>query len=184
MPEPELDCSSPEFLGKMSECKQLTIAEITGCVKDMAGVMKKLAAENLCAGMTVADKTAPMKIFDKMKSDKCTALEDKCKAANQVGAKPAAQVEKEAIAALTDFRSRMCACKDKACAEPIRLEMNAWGDKMAKESSEFQPSEAVAKQVTQLVTDYSNCMLVIANNDKSPSPIGSGSARAGSGSAN
>lgn len=184
--EPQLDCNSSEFLGQMSACKQLTIGEITECVKDMAGVMKKMATEDLCATLTVsADANAAQKIFDKMKSPKCEVLETKC-APPTASPADAAKVEKQTIASLTDFKTRMCACKDKGCAETIRNEMNAWGEKMARESPNFQPSPATTQQVTALVNDYTNCMLKVAADDPKPSPAGSGSGSAkaaGSGSA-
>lgn len=181
MPEPELDCSSPEFLGKMGECKQITVGEIGECVKDMAGVMKRLVTEDLCGGLTVADKTAVMKIFDKLKSDKCEALEARCKGTagpnvqpNTTGT-PNAKLEQETIASLTEFKQRMCACKDQACGETVRAEMSSWGERMAKQHTDFKPSDSASNQVKELVNDYTNCMLKVAGEPAPPpmqAPIG------------
>jgi len=178
MAEPELDCANPEFLGKMSECKQLTIGEITECVKDMAGLVKKLASDDLCAAMSATDKMAVMKIFDKLKSPKCEALEAKCsKPAAATGGPASEKLEKDTIAAIAGFKAKMCGCADKACAEVVRADMTTWGEKMAQEHSNFQPSPAASTQITGLVNDYTNCMLKIAGEGSSDSDAGSGSAK-------
>ncbi len=164
MQEPELDCSNPQFLGKMSECKQVTIAEMTDCVRDMAGVMKKMAGEDLCAGVKVGDKTAVMKIFDKLKSEKCEKLEAKCGAGSGAAIdRPAdPKLEAETITAVTGFKDQMCKCADQACAEKVRAEFTTWGEQMQAKHAAFQPSAEATSKVTALINDYTNCMLKIA----------------------
>ena len=177
MPEAELDCNSPNFIAKMSECKDLTIGEVSDCVKDMGGVMKSFAAMDHCSALKAGDADAAMKMFGKMKSPKCEAIETKCmgKAGPTVEPKttgvPSEKVEKETIAGLTDFKTKMCACKDKACGETVRAEMSAWGERMAKEHTDFKPSAAATTQVTDLVNDYTNCMLKVAGEPPPPVPM-------------
>jgi hypothetical protein len=158
-PEPELDCNSPEFLGQMGMCKELTIGEISDCVQDLTVVMKKLAAEDLCGTLKITAGTPPtMEIFEKMKSAKCAILETKCQDKAGSGHAMSPDLENKTLAALSDFKGKMCACKDKACVEPVRQEMNRWGEKMAMQNPEFRPSPETAARIAQIVSDYTTCM--------------------------
>lgn len=158
-PEPELDCSSPEFLGQMGMCKELTIGEISDCVQDLTVVMKKLAAEDLCGTLKITAGTPPtMEIFEKMKSAKCAVLETKCQDKAGGGHAMSPDLENKALAALSDFKGKMCACKDKGCAEQVRQEMNRWGEKMATQNPDFRPSPEGAARIAQIVNDYTTCM--------------------------
>ena len=174
-PEPELDCNSPEFLGQMGMCKELTIGEISDCVQDLTQVMKKLAAEDLCGTLKITAGQPPtMEIFEKMKSAKCAVLETKCQSKAGSGHEMTPDLENKTLAALSDFKGKMCACKDKVCAEPVRQQMNKWGEKMAAQNPDFRPSPEVAARIAQVVNDYTNCMLIAAGDNSKP---GSGSAK-------
>ncbi len=157
-PEPELDCNSPEFLGQMGMCKELTIGEISACVQDLTVVMKKLAAEDLCGTLKILPGQPPtMEIFEKMKSAKCAVLETKCQSKAGSGHEMTPDLENKTLAALSDFKGKMCACKDKTCAESIRQRMNDWGQKMAAQNPDFRPSPEVAARIAQVVNEYTNC---------------------------
>lgn len=175
--EPELDCSNPEFLGQMGVCKELTVGEISACVQDLAGVMKKLAATDLCGTLTITPGKPPTdEILSKVKSEKCAVLETKC--ADKPGAghgSASPDLEQKTLAALSDFKGKMCACKDKACADSVRQQMNTWGEQLASKHPEFRPSPDTAKRLAEITNDYMNCMLKLAGDNSGGS--GSGSAQ-------
>jgi len=174
-PEPELDCNSPEFLGQMGMCKELTIGEVSDCVQDLTVVMKKLSAEDLCGTLKITAGTPPtMEIFEKMKSAKCVVIETKCQDKAGSGHAMAPDLENKTLAALSDFKGKMCACKDKACAETVRQDMNRWGEKMAAQNPEFRPSPETAARIAQIVSDYTTCMTTA---DGAAPGSGSGSAK-------
>ncbi len=178
--EKELDCSSEDFLGKMGECKEITVGEITDCVKDMASVMKKFAGEDLCSGMKAGDKDAITKIFDKMKSTRCEALETKCKGtdkaadpANAGGGQMDDKLAEEALVKVKEYTGKMCACKDKACASEVSGAMNKWGEEMAAKNPNVKPSPAMTKKLTDAATEYAACMTKLVAEEpplQSPTP--------------
>lgn len=67
-----------------------------------------------------------------------------------------------AILKMTEFRTRMCECKDKACADKVQEDMTAWAQQMAKDAptaKSQQPSEDQIKKMTEAATLYSECMV-------------------------
>ncbi len=72
------------------------------------------------------------------------------------------------IAAVSDLKGRMCACKDRPCAEKVVQDMAAWGQANAGKKLPT-PSDEDTRQMTELVTAYSDCMSRLIT-DAPPSP--------------
>ncbi len=66
----------------------------------------------------------------------------------------------EAMAKMSEFASRMCDCKDKACADRVQEDMTKWSTEMAKSSPglDYKPSEAQMKRMTEVGMKFSECM--------------------------
>ena len=64
----------------------------------------------------------------------------------------------EAMAKMEGFKTAMCACKDKACAEKVSKDMAAYGESMkGKEQDPKSISEADKKKMTDIVMEMSKC---------------------------
>ena len=94
----------------------------------------------------------------------------------------------DAIAKMTELKDKMCACKDKACADQVTQEMSKWGaDHKAGDTA--KPSDDDQKKLAAVTQDMSACVtkLMTAAVAGSAAAAGSGSdagsAAAGSGSA-
>ncbi len=82
----------------------------------------------------------------------------------------------EAIAKMTDFKDRMCACKDAACAKAVNEEMTKWAQEEAKKTNgPVSLSEADQKKSSEIGTALGECLQKAGG--------GPGSGAAGSGSA-
>src|SRR5215470_5037913 len=86
----------------------------------------------------------------------------------------------EALAKMTDFRDRMCACTDKPCADKLNTEYMEWANKTSGGDKPTQMSEEDAKKITDVSLKYNECMSKW--NAGSGSDMGSGSAGSDSGS--
>jgi hypothetical protein len=65
----------------------------------------------------------------------------------------------EALAAFQGFSKKMCACKDKACADKVNEEMAKWGTEMAKKATATsKPDPEMAKKMADVATKYTECM--------------------------
>jgi hypothetical protein len=169
--EKELDCASEDFLGKMGECKDLTVAEITDCVKDMSTVMKKFSTEDLCSTVKAGDKETVTRIFEKMKSSKCELLETKCQAGAGSGGQMDDKLAEEALVKVKEYSAKMCACKDKGCATQISEAMNKWGEEMAAKNPNVRPGPEMTKKLTEAATEYAACMSkLVAEEAPAPAP--------------
>jgi hypothetical protein len=93
-----------------------------------------------------------------------------CKKKNNAG---------EALAKMTDFRDRMCACADKPCADKLNQEYMDWANKSSGGDKPTQMSEEDAKKITDVSLKYNEC-LSKWNAAGSGSDTGSGSAGSGS----
>jgi hypothetical protein len=67
------------------------------------------------------------------------------------------------IGTFTYFKSKMCACTDKACADAVHNDVTAWGQEMATRQSEEtpKPTEPETKAITDVVNQYSECMVKV-----------------------
>ena len=65
------------------------------------------------------------------------------------------------IQAFTAFRDDMCKCVDKACADAVQERMTKWSVKMANEAEQNRdkPSEEGMKRLTEIGTQYGECMV-------------------------
>jgi len=98
------------------------------------------------------------------------ALAGGCKKKNNAG---------EALAKMTDFRDRMCACTDKPCADKLNTEYMDWANKSSGGDKPQQMSEEDAKKITDVSLKYNECMSKWSSAG-SGSDMGSGSAGSGS----
>jgi hypothetical protein len=65
----------------------------------------------------------------------------------------------EAVAAMTEFKAKMCACQDAKCAELVSNEMTKWGEEQAKDTREpAKMSEEETKAFVQIGEDMGKCM--------------------------
>lgn len=100
-----------------------------------------------------------------------------CKKKNSAG---------EALAKMTDFRDRMCACADKPCADKLNQEYMDWANKSSGGDKPTQMSEDDAKKITDVSLKYNECLAKWsgAGNGSDTGSAGSGSdTGSGSGSA-
>jgi hypothetical protein len=160
MPDKDIDCSDSKFTDQMSGC-DATVGQMVDCVTDMAAVMKKFASEDTCATMKVGDKDRAMAVLDKMKSPKCEVME-KC---GKKGGKKSAKAgggntqAKEALVKVEGFKTQMCECKDKACADGVNTAMTKWATEMAKQANnDDKPDADIAKKMTDVMGAYTECM--------------------------
>ena len=73
---------------------------------------------------------------------------------------------KESLAKMEGFQKRMCACKDKKCADKVNDDMTKWGTEMAKNSRpDGRPSQDVIKKSVDVMTKYTECMTKLMTAD-------------------
>lgn len=97
------------------------------------------------------------------------------------GAGGAAAGTGELLATATSFRDRMCACKDKACADGVQQDMTRWSMEQAKAAASVTIDQATVTQMTTVMEAYSKCMtgaLGTSVGASAGSGAGSGSAAA------
>jgi hypothetical protein len=167
----EIDCNDKKFSGEMSAC-DATVGELTECVNDMNGVLKKFATEDACGMLKVGDKDGLGAFFDRMKSPKCDAMETKCKAGKARADKSGGggdALAQEALTKVDGFRDQMCACKDKDCATKVSDAMTKWGNEMASKVGKEKPEIAIAKKMGESVTKFTECMTKLMM-DAAPAP--------------
>ncbi len=72
---------------------------------------------------------------------------------------------------MTEFTDRMCACKDKACAEALSDEMSRWGTEIAKQPHmDEKVSDADAKRMADITDRFSKCMTALYTSGGSATP--------------
>jgi hypothetical protein len=87
----------------------------------------------------------------------------------------------EVVTKMTEFKDKMCACKDAACAKTVNDEMTKWNqEQQTKNKDGVKLSEADQKTATEIGTAMGDCM------QKASAPAAgsgdmAGSAAAGSG---
>jgi len=93
----------------------------------------------------------------------------------------------EALAKMTDFRDRMCACADKPCADKLNQEYMDWANKSSAANTSTQISEEDARKINDVGLKYNECFAkwsgAGSGSDMGSGSAGSGSDMAGSGSA-
>lgn len=64
------------------------------------------------------------------------------------------------------FSNRMCACKDRACADGTNEAMTKWGMELAKQPRpEEKPDPDLAKKSADIMTRYTECMTKLLTAD-------------------
>jgi hypothetical protein len=65
----------------------------------------------------------------------------------------------EAMAKMTEFKDKMCACKDAECAKKVNDEMTKWSqEQQGKTKEPVKMSEADQKKATEIGTAMGECM--------------------------
>jgi hypothetical protein len=69
----------------------------------------------------------------------------------------------DGIAKMTEFKDRMCACKDRACTERVTEEMTRWGQEQAKvgAAKDVTMSEEDRRKSVALSEEMGKCMTKI-----------------------
>jgi len=62
------------------------------------------------------------------------------------------------MAKMTEFKDKMCACADTACAQKVSDEMTKWSQEQIKGGAPPKMSEDDTKKATQIATDMGACM--------------------------
>jgi hypothetical protein len=67
----------------------------------------------------------------------------------------------EAMAKMSEFKDKMCACKDKKCADDVQAAMSTWSAESAKSAGDKKPEapdEKTMKEMQEVGTKYGECM--------------------------
>ena len=93
----------------------------------------------------------------------------------------------EAMAKMTEFKDKMCACKDAKCAQGVQEEMTKWSQEMAKNAGDKKPepmSEEDTKKYSEATTKMAECaQKAMGAGGADPGSAAAGSAEAGSAAA-
>lgn len=88
----------------------------------------------------------------------------------------------DAVAKMTAFKDRMCACKDKACTDEVTAEMARWGSEQ-KAGEPGKVSEADQQKLTAVSEEMSRCMAKIMADAAGSAAVGSAAEGSAAGSA-
>jgi len=92
----------------------------------------------------------------------------------------------EAMGKMNDFRDKMCACKDKGCADKVNDDYTKWMQDMAKNASGEKATatnEEDAKKMADAATKYQECYTKNSGGEGGSGAMGSGAAEPAGGSA-
>jgi hypothetical protein len=92
----------------------------------------------------------------------------------------------EAMAKMTEFKDKMCACKDAKCAQGVQEEMTKWSQEMAKNAGDKKPepmSEEDTKKYSEATTKMAECAQKAMGAGGADPGSAAGSAEAGSAAA-
>ena len=62
-----------------------------------------------------------------------------------------------AVKKMEELSTRMCSCKDKACADRVQDDFTKWSTEMGKTQTS-KPSEELMKKASDIMTRYATCM--------------------------
>lgn len=110
------------------------------------------------------------------------------------GCKKAGDGAADAIAKMSELKDKMCACKDKACADQVTQEMTKWGAEHSKGGEAAKMSDDEQKKMASVTEGMTTCMTKIMTDAAataagsaaatgSAAAAGSGAAAAGSAAA-
>jgi hypothetical protein len=103
-----------------------------------------------------------------------------------VGCKNAGGGAAEAIAKTAEFKDKMCACKDKGCADQVSQEMTRWGAEHSKGGEAAKVSDDDQKKLASITEAMTRCMTKIMTDSVAAatgSAAADSAAAAGSGAA-
>ncbi len=66
-----------------------------------------------------------------------------------------------AVVKMSEYADKMCACKDKACADRVNEELTRWSTEMARDAGQVRdhkPDEEAMKKMVDAGTRYGECM--------------------------
>lgn len=86
----------------------------------------------------------------------------------------------DALAKMTEFKDKMCACKDKGCADKVNDEMMKWGQEQAKNAGEKSAATdgEEAKKIAAVSEEFSKCLTKVATADMGGAAAGGSAAPA------
>ncbi|HEY4058436.1 MAG TPA: hypothetical protein VGM39_17610, partial [Kofleriaceae bacterium] len=64
----------------------------------------------------------------------------------------------DALVKVTEFKDRICACRDKDCATKVHDEYVQWGIALSKTPGQQRPDEAMTKRMTEVAVAYGDCL--------------------------
>ncbi len=117
-----------------------------------AAVKKLMTAVKIAAGGT--EVTAKGSLSEKDFGDAIIASFQKKKSGGNT-------IDQQAILKeMEGFTTKMCACKDKACADKVVADMTAWGTDLAKRGPAMseKPDPDIAKKSADTMTRFTDCM--------------------------
>jgi hypothetical protein len=137
--------------------------QMCGC-KDKSGdrMIQKSCADDVSGKMEAWRKDMKSKFGEKetppealiTRGDKAEKELRECKKAI-TAASGAAQAEM-VVGDMVKFKDRMCACKDKACADGVTSDMQKWGVEQAKNTGEA-PTPETTKKLGELADALTDC---------------------------
>jgi hypothetical protein len=75
----------------------------------------------------------------------------------------------DALAKMRGFTDRMCACKDKACADQVQDDMTKWGMEMARNAKrDERPDPDMIKESGEIMTRYTECFTKLMTASMTP----------------
>ena len=101
----DIDCDKQGMADQLASCGDLSVGELSDCVKESVQMFADLAKEDLCASLDPEHPDSALdKLLDKMKGPKCATMENKCGKKKRAGgdedaAKRATAAEEAAEAA-------------------------------------------------------------------------------------
>lgn len=161
----DIDCNDTKFSAEMTGC-DATVGELVDCVTEMNAQLRKFATDDVCSQLKAGDKEVTGRILDKLaKSPRCEAMQAKCKKPAppaQVGSGSGSGSDARLppasilLAKLEDFRTRMCACKDVACATEIHAAFSTWSAQMPNPGDQKYDA-ATTQKLTDSAQAYMQC---------------------------
>jgi hypothetical protein len=89
----------------------------------------------------------------------------------------------DVVAKMNEFKERMCACKDKACAEKVNDDLMKWSTEQSKGDKEAKGTDEDNKKIISISEDMSKCQQKLNDTGAGAPPPAAGSADTGSAAA-
>ena|SRR5215813_2836543 len=77
----------------------------------------------------------------------------------------------KAVSEMEGFKDKLCACKDKACADGVKKEMDEWEKGMAEKfSKDEKPPEKMMEKVDKIESEMRTCAKKFEKAEGDPPP--------------